>query len=145
MASLGSRARQSNMPQVRSAFCLSSLLLGLAAPVLAHPGAHPPRPAQAAAPAPASPAALDAIGTADAFAAALVKGDAARALSLLSENVVIYESGGQESSREEYASHHLALDIAFMAGMKIERLDRKQGGNADVTWVITRSRCTGLY
>ena len=131
--------------QVVSAFWLSFLLLGLAAPALAHPGAHPPRPTQAAAPSPAPTGPLDAMGTADAFAAALAKGDTARVLALLSDNVIIYESGGQESSREEYASHHLPLDVAFMAGMKTQLLDRKHGGNGDLAWVVTRSRFTGVY
>ena len=122
------------------AACLWLAVNGSAA---AHPGhSHgQPRPASPA----AAPVAADAAGTASAFAAALAKGDTATALSLLAENVVIYESGGQESSRQEYAASHLPLDIAFLAGMKIEVLERKQGGNGDVAWVITRSRLTGSY
>jgi ketosteroid isomerase-like protein len=127
-----------------SRLCVIALLLAMAAPAWAHPGAHPPRPAQTPAPT-APPVALDALGTANAFSAALAKGDASTVMSLLAENVVIYESGGQESSREEYASHHLPLDIAFLAGIKIEVLERKQGGNAEIAWVITRSRFTGTH
>jgi ketosteroid isomerase-like protein len=119
------------------------LLLAVSAPASAHPG-HAHGPAPAAAPAPA-PVALDALGTANAFSTALTKGDKATALSLLAENVVIYESGGQESSRDEYAARHLPLDMAFLAGMKIQVLDRKQGGDGDVVWVITRSRFTGSH
>jgi ketosteroid isomerase-like protein len=127
----------------KTAILAGWMLLAASGQASAHPGhAHgsKPTPAQAA---PATP--LDASGTASAFSTALARGDTAAALSFLAENVVIYESGGQESSRDEYASHHLPLDIAFLAGMKIQVLDRKQGGSGDVAWVITRSRFTGTY
>jgi ketosteroid isomerase-like protein len=47
------------------------------------------------------------------FHAALVAGDTAKAVSLLSPTVEIYESGHVERSRDEYAGHHLPADIAF--------------------------------
>ncbi len=43
---------------------------------------------------------------------ALASGDSVTALELLAEDVVIYESGGVEASREEYRSHHLPPDMA---------------------------------
>ena len=43
-----------------------------------------------------------------AFHEALAKGDSTTALSLLAEDVVIYEAGGVETSRDEYRSQHLA-------------------------------------
>ncbi len=42
-----------------------------------------------------------------AFHEGLAARDSVTALSLLAEDVVIYESGGVEASREEYRSHHL--------------------------------------
>ncbi len=120
-----------------------SLLLG-ASPALAHPGAHAVPPAKANTPAVAT-AGMDALGTARTFAAALAKGDATTATSLLAEDVVIYESGGQESSRTEYTSHHLQLDILFLAGLKVQVVDQKHAGAGDIAWVITRSRLTGSH
>jgi ketosteroid isomerase-like protein len=127
-----------------TAIAAAWILLAASGQASAHPGhAHGSKPPPPVAAPPATP--LDAPGTASAFSAALAKGDTSAVLSFLAENVVIYESGGQESSRDEYASHHLPLDIAFMAGMKVQVLDRKQGGSGDVAWVITRSRFTGTY
>ena len=48
-----------------------------------------------------------------AFHAALVSGDKAKALALLSPEIAIYEAGYVERSREEYASHHLGGDMEF--------------------------------
>ncbi|UUZ52432.1 hypothetical protein LP419_23420 [Massilia sp. H-1] len=43
-----------------------------------------------------------------AFHAAIHAGDKERALALMSPDIMIYESGYVERSRDEYASHHLA-------------------------------------
>lgn len=51
--------------------------------------------------------------TVAAFHAALAAGDKAGALALLSPDIMIFESGYVERSRDEYASHHLASDIEF--------------------------------
>jgi hypothetical protein len=55
-----------------------------------------------------------------AFHEALASGDSATALKLLAEDVVIYESGGVEASREEYRSHHLPADMAFTSSTERE-------------------------
>lgn len=47
------------------------------------------------------------------YHAALAGGNAAKALSLLSPAVRIYESGHVEQSKDEYAGHHLPADMAF--------------------------------
>jgi ketosteroid isomerase-like protein len=87
----------------------------------------------------------DAIGTADAFDRAIAQGDTAAALALLAPDVLIYESGGQEASRDDYAAHHLPADIAFMAQMRRQVLDRRHGESGDLAWVATRRRLTGTY
>ena len=51
----------------------------------------------------------------NAFHAALKRGDATAALNLMAEDVVIFESGGVERNRAEYATHHLKSDAAFSA------------------------------
>ena len=58
----------------------------------------------------------------DAFHKALAGSDPKQALALLSDDVSIYESGGAEASKAEYASHHLDADIAFLKGTKQRRL-----------------------
>lgn len=79
------------------------------------------------------------------FHEALAAGDSLKALSLLTENVLIYESGGVEVSREEYRSHHLPADIDFASSTErestLERSDHS-GGHA---WVLSRSRSTGTF
>lgn len=83
---------------------------------------------------------LDPLGTVNAFQAALSNGDEATATMLLAPDVLIYESGGQERSRSEYAAGHLAGDIAFMAGAKVQRLEQAQTAAGDLAVVTTRSR-----
>jgi ketosteroid isomerase-like protein len=47
------------------------------------------------------------------YHAALASGNSAKALSLLSPAVQIFESGYVEKSKDEYAGHHLPADMAF--------------------------------
>lgn len=88
---------------------------------------------------------MDPLATAGAFGAALAAGDEATAKSLLAPDVLIYEFGGQESSRDEYAAHHMKGDMAFLAGAQVRTLDRKHGVSGDLAWVATRSRITGTH
>ena len=88
---------------------------------------------------------LDPAGTAAAFSAALVAGDEAAVTSLLAPDVLIYESGGQESSRDEYAAHHMKGDMAFLAKAQVQVIERRHGTSGDLAWVATRSRTTGTY
>lgn len=94
--------------------------------------------------APKTPAA-SAAATVVAFQSAIVKGDEAAASMLLAPDVLIYETGGQESSRDEYAAHHMKGDMAFLAGSKHETLSRAEGGDDRLAWVSTRSRIRTRY
>ncbi len=78
------------------------------------------------------------------FQAALKAGDADAAQRWLSPAVVIYESGGIEHDRAEYASHHLAADMSFLKTASVETRSRQSGGDAETAWVITASRLKGL-
>ncbi len=129
----------------RSWSAIMGLQLMVALPARAHPPAAHPASAPPVGRPTAAPKARDPVGAASAFAAALSRGDEATVKSLLAEDVVIYESGGQESSREEYASHHMKSDMAFLAGLAVKLVERKQGGNDDLAWVLTRSRIIGMY
>lgn len=85
----------------------------------------------------------DPVATVNAFADALRKGDAATVTQLLAPDVLIYESGGQEASRDEYASHHMKGDMNFLASAQIERLDQKAFVQGDIAVVATRSGIAG--
>ena len=81
----------------------------------------------------------------DAFHAALRRGDTKAALSHLTENALIYEAGGAERGRQEYASHHLAADAAFARAVP-GKITRRAGEVAgDVAWIATEGRTTGTY
>ncbi len=70
---------------------------------------------------------------------------AAAVAGLLAADVVIFESGGAELSREEYAAHHLGADMEFAKTTKVEVVDRRSGEAGDAAWVLTRSRTTGTF
>ena len=77
--------------------------------------------------------------------AAMAAGDSAAVVSLLAPNVIIYESGGVESSRDEFASHHLAIDIDFAASTTREVLGHTSGTSGDVAWVLSTTSVTGTF
>lgn len=81
----------------------------------------------------------------DSFQAALAVGDKDAALARLAPEVVIFESGGAELSRDEYAHHHLEGDMEYLAATKTERIDRRSGSSGDLVWVLTRSKTTGTF
>ena len=102
-----------------------------------HAASHPARPAGRASGTPAA--------AVEAFHSALAAGDRDRALAWLDPKVVIFESGGAEMSREEYASHHLESDMAFVAATKTEVVDRQAQAAGDTAWVLSRTRTTGQF
>jgi ketosteroid isomerase-like protein len=124
---------------LRIAFLIAA---AAAAPLAAHgPEAHPtPTPAVRAAEPDGSPAAAI-----DAFHAALGSGNRDEALRWLAPEVVIFEGGGAEMSRDEYASHHLGSDMEFSKAVKSEIVDRQSGSSGDVAWVLTRTHTVGRF
>lgn len=82
---------------------------------------------------------------ATAFARAIETGDIKSVNAWLLPEVLIYESGGAETSAAEYAAHHLPADIAFLAKLKREQLSQASGGDGAGAWVATRSRLSGSY
>jgi len=81
----------------------------------------------------------------DAFHVALAAGDSMKALGLLAPDVVIFESGGAEMSRDEYRSHHLPADIEFATSTAREVTDRRVEAASDVAIVLTRSVTKGMF
>lgn len=85
------------------------------------------------------------IAVAERFGKALESGDRAAALDCLADEVVIFEHGGAELSREEYASHHLDGDLAYLAQIDVRVVDRKVLGGTDRAIVLTRTESSGHY
>jgi ketosteroid isomerase-like protein len=118
-------------------------LLGSGSRSFAHDDNAPVAPS--AKPAVLSGAPDDPREVAERFNRALTQGDAATARALLLPDVLIYESGGIESSAEEYFGHHMPADMAFLANLKRELLSQTSGGDGSGTWVATRSRLSGSH
>ena len=78
-----------------------------------------------------------------AFQAAMQSGDSASVKRWLAPEVLIYEGGAAERSRDEYAAHHLGADMAFLKKSRIEILKQSSGGSDDAAWVTTESRIRG--
>jgi hypothetical protein len=84
-----------------------------------------------------NPAAADAAAVVDAFHAALKAGDASKAESLLDDAALVFEAGGAERSRADYAAHHLPTDAAF-AKLATESLNRRNGGGGgNFAWIAS--------
>jgi ketosteroid isomerase-like protein len=81
----------------------------------------------------------------DRFHAALEAGDRPGALAELAPEVVIFEQGGAELSRQEYAAHHLEDDVSYLRATETRIVDRRTGGDGGTAWVLTRSETTGTF
>lgn len=126
---------------IRCIVAAVALSLPAAAPVWAH---DPPTPAAAG----ADQVAREAAGAAavvDAFHAALRRGDTQTALAQLADDALIFEEGGAERSRAEYASHHLAADAAFSAAVPSTRTRRLGRAHGDLAWIVSESRTAGRF
>lgn len=80
-----------------------------------------------------------------AFHQALESADADAALGYLAPEVVIFESGGVEASRDEYASHHLHSDMKFLESVETTVIDRTSGMDGEHAWILTRTETSGTY
>lgn len=85
------------------------------------------------------------VAVVDDFGQALRTRDTPRALELLAPDVVVYESGGVEASRDEYAEHHLKADMEFLAAATVQQLERRETVSGNVAVVTTRTRVKGQY
>jgi ketosteroid isomerase-like protein len=78
------------------------------------------------------------------FHRALSSGDSSTALSLLSSDVLVIESGGIES-RADYRAHHLPADIEFARAVKSERTTMRVSVQGDAAWVVSQSTTRGRF
>lgn len=79
-----------------------------------------------------------------AFHAALVAGDRDKALGILAPEVMIYESGYVERSRDEYAGHHLGGDMEFAktSTRKVLKQNERLVGDTAIIWQETETTGT---
>ena len=129
-------------------FGLAHIAAMAAAPFLlaaAHPGAAPASAPSDPAEQSAVPALNTAVGTIDAFHAALKRGDTKSALSFLSEDALIFESGAVESSRAEYESHHLKSDAEFSAVTSRTRVSERVTEAGDMASVMRVEIIKGTF
>lgn len=82
---------------------------------------------------------------ADRLHAAIAMGDVDTLRSLLAPEVLIFESGGVESSLAEYEGHHMHADMAFMKSMQEEVVSRQVFDGGDSATVVTHARVHGVY
>ena len=82
---------------------------------------------------------LEPVAVVDRFFGALASGDTRSAGNLLDPGVLIYESGGAERSRKEYAAHHLGSDAAFLQKARHRLLSRTGDAVGDLAWVATEA------
>ncbi len=77
------------------------------------------------------------------FHDAVKRGDSTAALELLDPDVVIFESGGAELSREEFRAHHVGADMTYAQATKRVVTDSRSHSSGDVAWVMNRTQVTG--
>ena len=65
--------------------------------------------------------------------------------SVLAPDVLIFESGGVESSLVEYEGHHMPADMAFMKNMNREVVFQRLIDSGDSAIVVTHSRVHGTF
>ncbi|MEQ1807494.1 MAG: nuclear transport factor 2 family protein [Burkholderiaceae bacterium] len=82
--------------------------------------------------------------TVQAFHEALARGDSAEAMRLLATDAVILEEGQQET-RDDYRSHHLAADIAFAKAVPARVGAIQVTVIGDVAWASSTSVTRGKY
>jgi ketosteroid isomerase-like protein len=120
----------------------AALVIVIGSASTAHP--NDPRPTTVASNS-VAPSARPAAASVDAFHSALRRGDTRAALSFLAEDALIFESGGAERSKAEYAAHHLGADAAFSQAVP-SRMTRRRGAAAGtIAWIASEGRTTGTY
>lgn len=81
----------------------------------------------------------------DAFHAALAKGDTAGAAALLADDALIFEEGGAERSKAEYAVRHLPADAAFSKSVRTAMTRRASQSAGGMAWVASEGRVSGTF
>ena len=93
----------------------------------------------------AAPNAREAVAVVDAFHAALKRGDTIAAAALLADDVLVFESGGVERSKAEYAARHLPADAEFAQATSSVLTHRNGRSDGTVAWIASEGRTTGKF
>jgi ketosteroid isomerase-like protein len=91
----------------------------------------------------AGSAAPDAEKAVEAFRSALRVGDRAVLSYWLTDDLLVYEGGGAERSRDEFLALHAGADAAFLKASKVDLLKRVSGSSGDSAWVNSEYRIRG--
>lgn len=81
----------------------------------------------------------------NAFGAALKSGSADTLRALIADDVVIAEGGGAERSFEQYASHHMPSDMAFIGAVETTLKKRDIIEGPTLTTIVSQSQIHGTY
>ena len=128
------------MRLMRIVIAVSAASIVFAPPLPAHePAATMGQPAELSA------SARGAAVVVDAFHAALRRGDTKSAAAVLADDALIFESGGAERTKAEYAVHHLPADAAFVQAVRSSVTRRTGNTNGNLAWIATEGRLTGTY
>ena len=100
-----------------------------------------------AAPAPArdGPGAQGAVAAVEAFHTALHRGDERGAAALLSDDALIFESGGVERNKAEYEARHLPADAEFSQAVSSTVTRRTARSDGSIAWVASEGRTAGTW
>jgi ketosteroid isomerase-like protein len=79
------------------------------------------------------------------FHHALQNGDKEIVMSLLADDLIVFEGGIVERSLAEYAAHHLDADILFLKKLQIEHLEHHVDQNGDTAISMYRMHVKGEY
>jgi ketosteroid isomerase-like protein len=93
----------------------------------------------------AAPAKDEPTGIVRSFHDALSSGSRDRALAALDPAVVIFEQGGAEMSRDEYAAEHLGADIEFSRSTSSTVVDQRIQATGKSACVLTISETSGTF
>ena len=83
-------------------------------------------------------------GVVNGYHEAMSRGDSAAALALLTDDVVVLESGGVET-RAEYRAHHLQADISFAMAVAGQRGPVSVKVRGDAAWAWSTSTSQGEF
>lgn len=76
----------------------------------------------------------------DAFHAALKAGQPDKAAALMAEDALVYEAGGAERSKADYARGHLAADAKFEGSAATTPEQRSGAASGGLAWIATEGR-----
>lgn len=129
----------------KSRLLTSTLVIALSLLTAPQSGAHEEATLAHAKTANAPVLANSAIATVEAFHAALSRGDTSAALALLADDVLVFETGGVERGKAEYAAHHLQADAEFNQAVTRILESRASGGDDDFAWVNSTEKVSGVF